>query len=161
MLEKFQLSDDFFHTPRSFLSMIPCTTRYLLLSENTVIHEELSEILEGELSFCASDLNSIVQHCTQTLPHAIIIDTANSIFTATWIFSLRKQFETSELPIIVIVHEHNEALKEALSFLPRITILHAGEESLETLGTFAEMLVDEYFATPSMSDCPIYRQLND
>lgn len=143
----------FFTLPRLF-SMIPCVAQYLLLSENPDVHGQLSNILEGELSFCDPDLESVVKHCTQTLPHTIIIDTANPIFTATWIFSLRKHFETSEFPIIVIIHEHNTSMKEALSFLSRVTVFHAGEESWETLGTFAEMLVDEYLRDPFYERIP-------
>ena len=154
MLEKFQLYHDFFHTSSSFLSMIPCAVQYLLLSENPDVNEQLSSILEGELSFCDPDLESVVQHCTQNLPHTIILDTENPIFTATWIFSLRKQFETSEVPIIVIIHDHNTAMKDALSFLSRVTVFHAGEESWETLGIFAEMLVDEYLRDPFYERTP-------
>ena len=134
--------------------MIPCTVQYLLLSSNSDVHDKLSHVLEGNISTCAPSLESVVEHCTQTLPHTIIVDTDNPLFTATWFFSLRKQFETSEFPIIVIVHDKNPDLEEGLSFLSRVTIFHSDEESWETLATFAEMLVDEYLRDPFYEKVP-------
>lgn len=154
MLEKCQLHYAFFNTSLPFLYMIPCPVQYLLLSSNSEVYDNLSRILEGTLSTCESSLESVVTQCTKILPHAIIVDTANPVFSATWFFSLRKQFETSEFPIIVIVHETNKALEEALSFLSRVTVFHAEEESWETLATFAEMLVDEYLRDPFYERLP-------
>ena len=134
--------------------MIPCTVQYLVLSSNPDVHDNLCNVLEGTLSTCDPSLESVVQHCTETLPHAIIVDTANPIFTATWFFSLRKQFETSEFPIIVIAHDKNITLEDALSFLSRVTIFHADQESWGTLATFAEMLVDEYLRDPFYERLP-------
>ena len=128
--------------------MLPCPVHYVLLSPNPTIHEKLSLLLEGNITQCALDMNTVVAHCTQHPPHTLIVDSADKRITPTWIFTLRKQFETSAFPMIVILHEHDTDFEEAISFLPRVTIFHAHDETWDTLATFAEMLVDEYLRDP-------------
>ena len=48
----------------------------------------------------------------------------------------------------------NGDLEDALSFLSRVTIFHADQESWDTLATFAEMLVDEYLRDPFYERLP-------
>ena len=134
--------------------MIPCPVNTSLSSNPDVLHDNLSQYSRRTVSTCDPSLDAVVAHCTENLPHAIIVDTANPLHTAAWFFTLRKQFETSEFPIVVIVHDTDTALEEALSFLSRVTIFHAEEESWETLGTFAEMLVDEYLRDPFYERLP-------
>ena len=128
--------------------MLPCPVHYVLLSPNPAIQETLSPLLEGNITQCDLDMSLVVEHCTQHPPHTLIVDSADKRVNPTWIFTLRKQFETSAFPMIVILHEHDADFEEAISFLPRVTIFHAHDETWDTLATFAEMLVDEYLRDP-------------
>lgn len=137
--------------------MLSSVVKHLCIGVDESTHQHLVNSVDGTVLKGSSDQTTLYQQILEQWPHSIVINSHDQNFSAEWCFRLRSQFAVAEIPLIVILHKEDPDLEEQLSLLPRLSVFHAHEETVDTLTMFVEMLVDEYARDPFMKNNPVCR----